>query len=363
VKQAHVASSDEQPEETISDFEVIQIPLVGVVDDAMSLSSSLIEINLAPSDDADINHDVALNQTEEHVQAVTSKASNNDDFAVRSKTPEPDVSMQQQIVINDDVKITTEDFSGSPSSGEGLKRTKRCIDSLDRSVSRSSSRLSRSKKSKSPSVASEEDYKEWFDKFDNHITANLTVPENDYDEFDSDVEEDFLIHVDDGNLNGAEICKIGEDDIDTADVSVSVTLNLNKKSPAATTAPAKCFPCDEFQNERKVCKTKAEEFLEMERFRENQTRRISIVPSTEEQQQNYVSILHPEEFPEKSAAIKKEPHQHHGHLHNVGYNEWMKKIVDHHSSHLATSDTDSDSDVSLDDVRMLPLFHDEKRKT
>lgn len=261
------------------------------------------------------------------------------------------------IVTDDDVETEVEsEIFGSPSSGEGLKRTKRCIDSLDRSASRTSSRISHSKKSKSPSVASQEDYKEWFDKFDNHITPNLTVPENDDDEFDSDLEEDFLIHVDDGNLNGAEICKIDDDDIDTTNVSVSVTVNL-KKSPAKD-----CFPCTEFQQDRKIYKTKAEEFLELERFRENQNRRTSIVPSTEEQQQNYVSILHPEEFPEKVETTEKEPRQHHEHLHNVGYNEWMKKIVDHHSSHLAMSDSDSDSDVSLDEVRMLPLFHDIKSK-
>lgn len=274
---------------------------------------------------------------------------------MRSTTPEPDVSMHR-IIVTDDLDTN---ISGSPSSGEGLKRTKRCI-SLDRSVSRTSSRLSRSKKSKSPSVASEEDYKEWFDKFDNHITSNLTVPgyEDDDDDFDSDLEEDFLMHVvDDGhNLNGAEICKI-EDDVDTPrDVSVSVTLNLKKSQ-----APVECFPCAEFQSERKV-KTKGEEFLEMERFRESQSRRLSIVPSTEEQQQSFVSVLHPEDFPAEVQATRKEPHQHHEHLHNVGYNEWMKKIVDHHSSHLAMSDSDSDSDVSLDDVRMLPLFRDEKLK-
>lgn len=50
VKQAHVASED-QPEEMVSDFEVIQIPVVEIVDEAISLSSSLIEINLAPSED------------------------------------------------------------------------------------------------------------------------------------------------------------------------------------------------------------------------------------------------------------------------------------------------------------------------
>lgn len=262
------------------------------------------------------------------------------------------------VIINaDDVKCEIEiEISGSPSSGEGLRRSKRCIDSLDRSASRSSSRISHSKKSKSPSVASQEDYREWFDKFDNHITPNLTVPnDDDDDEFESDLEEDFLIHVDDGNLNGAEICSI-DDDIDTRNVSVSVTVNLNK-------SPVKDgFQFNEFQKDRKAFKTKAEEFLELERFRENQNRRVSIVPSTEEQQLNYVSILHPEEFPKKTESIEKEPHQHHEHLHNVGYHEWMKKLVDHHSSHLAMSDSDSDSDVSLDEVRMLPLFCDGKFK-
>lgn len=245
-------------------------------------------------------------------------------------------------------------MSGSPSSDEGLRRTKRCIDSLDRSGSRSSSRLSRGRGSKSPSVASQEDYKEWFDKFDNHITSNLTLPEDDFDEFESDIEEDFLLRSEDGNLNGAEICHI-EDDIGNRDVSVSITVSLRKSK-----SPVECFPCAEFQQERKVFKTKAEEFLELERFRENNKRRTSIIPSTEEQQKNYVSILHPEEFPTKDETTPREPHQHHEHLHNVSYNEWIKKIVDHHSSHLATSDSDSDSDVSLDDVRMLPMFSDDK---
>lgn len=277
---------------------------------------------------------------------------------MRSTTPVQDVSMHQITITDADLDAELSNISGSPTSGEGLKRTKRCIDSLDRSVSRSSSRMSRSRKSKSPSVASAEDYKEWFDKFDNHITPNLTVPEDDFDDdFDSDVEEEYLINVGgDASLNGAEICKI-DDDIDTADVSVSVTLNL-KKSPA----PVECFPCAEFQSERKVCKTKAEEFLELERFRENKNRRLSIVPSTEEQQQNFRSMLHPEDFPPKTETPPKAPHQHHEHLHNVGYHEWMKKIVESHSSHLATSDSDSDSDVSLDEVRMLPLFCDERRE-
>lgn len=262
------------------------------------------------------------------------------------------------VKIEVDLDAEVSNISGSPSSGEGLKRTKRCIDSLDRSISRSSSRMSRSRKTKSPSVASQEDYKEWFDKFDNHINPNLTVPGHDEDDdFDSDIEEEFLMHIDDGNLNGAEICKIEDDDeIDTTNVSVSVTLNLKKSSPA----PVECFPCNEFQDQ-KVFKTKAEEFLELERFRENQTRRVSIVPFTDEQQINYLSNLHPEEFPEKVESAKKEPHQHHEHLHNI-YNEWMKKIVDHHSSHLAMSDSDSDSEPELDEVRMLPMFCDERQK-
>lgn len=155
--------------------------------------------------------------------------------------------------------------------------------------------------------------------------------------------------ADSGNLDGAEICNIEED----RDVSVSVTLNLKTKKP--------CNPCEEFlQQERNVCQTKGEEIEEMTKLWK--TRRLSILPSTDEQQQNYVSILHPEEFPSKLHEPKVN-HEHHQHLHNVGYSEWMKKIVDHHSSHLTLSDTDSDSDVALDEVQMLPLFCDEKLKT
>ena len=87
---------------------------------------------------------------------------------------------------------------------------------------------------------------------------------------------------------------------------------------------------------------------------ENTTRRASIVPSTEEQQQMYVSMLHPEDFTTQTKSYKS--HEHHQHLHNVGYNEWIKKFVDHHSSHLSLSDSDSDSDVPLNEVDMLPLF-------
>lgn len=242
--------------------------------------------------------------------------------------------MTQSITPNIDVSNTTvstieqSNISGSTLSAEGLKRTKRCVDSLDRSASRSPSVLGRSKKSKTPSVASEEDYKEWFDKFDNHLNPNLSVPENDNDDFDSDIEEAF--------------CGIDEDEIESRDVSVSVTLNL-KSSPAAS-------------GNQKDFKAKTEEFLENEQFRENQSRRLSIVPFTQEQQENFVSVLHPEEFSEEHQPAKAQNHSHHSHLHNVGYSEWMKKVVDHHSSHLTLSDSDSDSDVSLDEERMLPLF-------
>jgi len=232
--------------------------------------------------------------------------------------------------------------------------------SLDRSISRSSSRLSR-QKSKSPSVASEEDYKDWFNKFDNSMTPDLAVPEMD-DDFDSDMEEDFLLDAAEaGNINGAEICKIEAEQ--SNDVSVSVTLNLKQRPKSQSPKAEECSPCAEFQKDSKKFITKGEEFLEMERFRENQNRRrLSIVPSTEEQQKNYVSILHPEEFPASLDQAPKEPHEHHVHLHNVGYHEWMKKFVDHHSSHLAISDSDSDSDVPLDEVLMLPLFRNDQRR-
>lgn len=244
------------------------------------------------------------------------------------------------------------------SSGEGLRRTKRFTNSLDRSASRSSSRLSHSRKSKSPSVASQEDYKEWFDKFDNHISSELAVPDED-EQFDSDIEEEFLMDADDGNLDGNEICNINDEE-NNGDVSVIVTLNLKQRP---TKEEEVCNPCKEFQQDKNVYKTKAEELEEMQRLWETKKRRTSILPSTEEQQKNYVSILHPEEFPQQAAfQSKKSPHEHHQHQHNVGYNEWMKKIVDHHSCHLALSDSDSDSDVPLDEVRMLPLFCDEKLK-
>lgn len=271
-------------------------------------------------------------------------------FAVKSTTPEPEVSISEEAACDAEVLS----ISQSPIA---LRRTKRFVESLDRSASRSSSRLShRGRKSQTP--ASEEDYKEWFDKFDNHLSPNLALREDEDDEdFDTEMEEEFLL---DDNLNGSEICHIDDEIEKTRDVSVSVTLSLNKKSsPTTITASATCHPCEEFQTTR-VFKTKAEEMEELNRFR-NQPRRISIVPSTEEQQQNYVSMLHPEDFTQEIQSTSKEPHQHHVHTHNVGYSEWMKKIVDHHSSHLTLSDSDSDSDVPLDEVKMLPLFLDEKK--
>jgi hypothetical protein len=272
-------------------------------------------------------------------------------FAVKSTTPEPDVSMT---MTNEEAALDAEVLSISQSP-IALRRTKRFVESLDRSASRSSSRLSHRGGRKSQTPASEEDYKEWFDKFDNHLSPNLALKENedDEDDFDTEMEEEFLI---DDNLNGAEICHIDDEIEKTRDVSVSVTLSLNKKSSPTISTSA---TCQEFQTTR-VFKTKAEEMDELHRFR-NQPRRISIVPSTEEQQQNYVSMLHPEDFSSKVKSSTKESHEHHVHTHNVGYSEWMKKIVDHHSSHLTLSDSDSDSDVPLDEVKMLPLFLDEKK--
>lgn len=238
-------------------------------------------------------------------------------------------------------------MSNSPNA---LRRTRRCADSLSQTLSPTR----RGRKSTTP--ASEEDYKDWFDKFDSHLSPNLTLDE-DIDEYESEIEEEFLV---DDKLSGAEICKI-DDDVDggvTRDVSVSITLNLNKKSP--TSPSTVCHPCAEFQQTR-VFKTKAEELEELSRFRNSTgesvpTRRVSIIPSTDEEQQKYVSVFHPEEFPSKVHTPQKKARAHHVHLHNVGYHEWMKKLVEHNSSHLALSDTDSDSDVSLDEVRMVPHF-------
>lgn len=157
-------------------------------------------------------------------------------------------------LLDEDEELKSINQSASPS--EGLKRSKRCINSLDRSFSRSSSRISKSRKS--PSVASEEDYKEWFEKFDNQTTPDLTVPDIDYD-FDSDVEEDFLMHVDDRVINGTEICKIDTEinslpnesnDIDP-NVSVSVTLSLNRR-PSTSAGNVGST------NDTKLYKTKAE---------------------------------------------------------------------------------------------------------
>lgn len=273
-------------------------------------------------------------------------------FAVISTTPAPDVSITCNLenVINLDDAALDAEVSNISSSPNALRRTKRFVNQTMSPMAKSS----RGRKSQTP--ASEEDYKEWFDKFDSHLSPNLKLDED--DEFESEIEEEFLV---DDKLNGAEICKI-DDDVETRDVSVSITLNLSSKK----TSPMTCSPCAEYQQSR-VFKTKAEELDEMQhhRFRNSTssaTRRISIVPSTEEEQQKYVSVFHPEEFPAKAQSPKKEPRPHHVHLHNVGYSEWIKKLVEHNSSHLALSDTDSDSDVSLDEVKMLPLFCDEKRR-
>lgn len=277
-------------------------------------------------------------------------------FAVISSTLEPDVSIKTSSIqvsnVLDDAAADAE-VSNISSSPNALRRTRRCVESLNQTLS--PTRRGR----KTPGTpASEEDYKDWFDKFDSHLSPNLTLED---DEFESEIEEEFLV---DDKLSGAEICKIdGEEEEDeTRDVSVSITLNLSKKS-----SPVVCHPCAEFQQTR-VFKTKAEELDEMQlhRFRNSTgdatTRRVSIVPSSDEEQQKYVSVFHPEEFPSKARTPEKKSRERHVHLHNVGYSEWMKKLVEHNSSHLALSDTDSDSDVSIDDYRMLPQWTDKKRQ-
>lgn len=211
--------------------------------------------------------------------------------------------------------------TGHDDDKKTLKRTKRVMDSLDRSPSRPSSRHSGLKKS--PSVASEQDYKEWFDRFDNHITPNLTVTEMEH--FESDDEEDFLdikYEMDEIDDSCAE---------DSGDVSVSITLNLKK-------------PQDKMFSTENI--DLSEQPLQSQR-------RLSIFPSTEDQQQKYVSPLHPESFNKNEKRDTISIHQHHE---AISYHEWIKKIVDHQSSHLSTSDSESDSDVSLDETRMLPMF-------
>lgn len=172
---------------------------------------------------------------------------------------------------------------------------------------------------KSSQSTTSEDYKEWFDRFDNHLSPNLTVADPNV-VFDSDDEDDFL-NIKYDSVQTEEISDICMEE--SRDVSVSVTLNL--------------------RNPRN----------------QQVQRRVSIVPSTEDQQQSYVSILHPESFTEnvKTSIIRSEQQPQ-----TINYNEWIKKIVDHQSSHLSVSDSDSDSDVTLDEISMLPLFLQETQK-
>lgn len=207
-----------------------------------------------------------------------------------------------------------------------LKRSKRCINSLDRSPGSTSSSCQNNFKIRS-SAASEEDYKEWFDRFDNHISPNLTLQKFD-DHFDFDDEEEHVKVKCETNKDGAEDCVTDES---SRDVSISVTLNLRKQRENS-------FPS--------TIITKSEQ------PHQNQ-RRLSIVPSTEDQHQSYVSILHPENFTEIATVNITRTEEY---CQKISYNEWIKKIVDHQSSHIATSDSDSDSDVSLDEISMLPLF-------
>ena len=255
----------------------------------------------------------------------------------------------------------TQDHETAPQ----LKRTKRCVDSLDRaseSPPHTERPLSRKSKSKSPSVASEADYKEWFGKFNSNDSPDLTVPETDEylgeEEIQLELSDDpksqettTYIKVSKKNndivTNGNEQVPSNEEN---SDVSVSVTMNLNQKISIHETHPL--VP---------TLTVKTTNFLEIERQVEDNNR-ISIQPSSNHDHNNFVSYLHPEEFPLAQEIKHREPHDHHIHVHNVGYSEWMKKFVDHQSSHLAMSDSSSDSDGPLNETDCLPRFKAEPKR-
>lgn len=85
VKQAHVVTSEEQPEECVSDFEVIQIPAVEVLSEATSVNSSLIEINLS-SPRATIERDTTLSQREASHESAAAPAGSRSSLNVVSST-------------------------------------------------------------------------------------------------------------------------------------------------------------------------------------------------------------------------------------------------------------------------------------
>lgn len=258
---------------------------------------------------------------------------------------------------------TQESSNQDQESVPRLKRTKRCVDSLDR-TSQSPPHATR-RKSKSPSVASEADYKEWFGKFNSNDSPELTVPE--HEEYLA--EEEIQVELDDINdpklrevatyinvlnkttdieINGNEQSPMNENN---SDVSVSVTLNLNQKNALN----------DNFNSSKPTLSSKTNDFLLMERQTEA-NKKITIQPSADQDHGQFVSYLHPEEFPTGEQRNRKEPHEHHAHIHNVGYNEWMKKFVDHQSSHLSLSDSSSDSDGPLNEVDCLPRFKTESKR-
>lgn len=252
-----------------------------------------------------------------------------------------------------------------------LKRTKRCVDSLDRaSQSPPHSEMPSRRKSKSPSVASEADYKEWFGKFNSNDSPELTVPE--HDEYLA--EEEVHVELNDQYINDPKLRDTAtyikvinkSNDIvgnsnekvpniennSDSDVSVSVTLNLNQKSAHN----------EEFNSLKPTLLSKTDEFLQMER-QSVANNKVTIQPSADQDHHKFVSYLHPEDFPIESEREKrKEPHEHHAHIHNVGYNEWMKKFVDHQSSHLSLSDSSSDSDGNLKENDCLPRFKTESKR-
>jgi hypothetical protein len=273
-----------------------------------------------------------------------------------------------------------------PISGEGLKRSKRCLNSMDRSASRSPTPRMRRSRSRSRSrVPSEIDYKEWFGKFDNNESPELEVDDFDY-EIDEECEDEEILLE---NLSDAQIESVikkkqtsstnhdvthlnsngslPKNNENDNDVSVSVTFNLSKnKQNDLAERELEFFNAmtSEYKFSRRSpnAMIKTEEFLENERKEEvKHYRKGSIIPSTEEEQARFQSFLHPEDFKPDDTSTR-EPHIHHQHLHNVGYSEWIKKLIEHNSSHLTLSDSDSDSDPELNETDMLPTFTKESKK-
>lgn len=302
-----------------------------------------------------------------------------------SDVSNPKVTLNNQ--ENDELAVDHELMNISrPSSGEGLKRSKRCLSSLDRSISRSPTPRLRSSRSRSRSrVPSEADYKDWFGKFNNQDSPELEVAdeyEYDYEEAMDEEEEISLENCSDTQIQDTLKKKLTTNENDDVtsnfnyseampkivnDVSISVTLNLKKSKSDSNLSSNQLdqnlgsLTSEEgnFSVQNSTVASKVDDFLENERNESVSRRRMSIIPSTDEEQAKFTSMLHPEEFPIDNSP---RPHIHHVHIHNKGYSEWMKKTVEHNSSHLALSDSGSDSDSPINDTDCIPRFQTEQTK-